>query len=70
MVPFTKSDTAKFAGVRAIYVGTGGDVVLSNIDGSGDAPHKNVPAGFVIPAAGANMIKSTGTTASDFVLWY
>jgi hypothetical protein len=69
MVAWAASNTNKFASVRGIYVGTGGDVVLSNIDGSGDVTHKNVQSGAVLPASGANMIKTT-STASDFVLWY
>ncbi|BBC70943.1 conserved hypothetical protein [Altererythrobacter sp. B11] len=51
---------------RAIYVGRGGDLALSDESG-GEAVWKNVPAGAVLPFRAA-MIRATGTTAADLVV--
>lgn len=50
---------------RAIYVGTGGDIVLVMADGT-SVTFKNVPTGMILPVTG-NLIKSTGTTATNLV---
>lgn len=51
---------------KAIYVGTGGDVVLRGIGSSTDVTFKNVPSGGEIMVR-ASHVRATGTTASDLV---
>jgi len=62
----TKSDTTTYA-LGPVYVGTAGDVVLLNGDSS-TALLKNVANGTFLPVI-AKGIMSTGTTASDFVIF-
>lgn len=52
----------------ALYVGTGGHVVLVDVDGD-SCTFKNVPDGGTIPAQ-TLIVKSTGTTATDIVAYY
>lgn len=66
-VEITKSDTDKFS-PAVLYVGTGGNVkVLSNKNQI--VTFKNVPDGSILYVM-VNMVYSTDTTASDFVLLY
>lgn len=51
---------------RAIYVGTGGDIVLRAIDGDADVVLKNIASGQVIDIR-ALYIRAAGTTAADLV---
>jgi hypothetical protein len=51
---------------KAIYVGTGGTVVLRGVDGASDVTFRNVPSGGVIDVR-ARCVRATGTTASDLV---
>jgi len=51
---------------KAIYVGTGGDLVVSSARTNSEVIFRNVPSGAVLdirPAA----VRDTGTTASDLV---
>lgn len=51
---------------KAIYVGTGGDLVVSSARTNSEVIFRNVPSGAVLdirPAA----VRETGTTASDLV---
>ena len=50
---------------RAFYVGTGGDVSMTDLRGT-NTTFKNVPTGAMIPV-GVLQIFATGTTASDIV---
>ena len=64
----TKSDTVDadppFAG---LYIGTGGTVVVIDINGV-SATYANVPNAYQLPVAGKRVM-STGTTASNIVGW-
>lgn len=51
---------------KAIYVGTGGDIVLRSIDSDTDVTFVNVPGGAILPVR-VQAIRNNGTTASDIV---
>ncbi|MDP2129988.1 MAG: hypothetical protein U0975_16335 [Erythrobacter sp.] len=53
---------------KAIYVGTGGDVVLRGIGSDQDVTFRNVPAGLDLMVR-ASHVRATGTTASDLVAY-
>ncbi len=63
----TKSDTATFSTTRNVYVGVTGDVTVTMATGS-IVTFPNVPVGTHLWQV--NQIRSTGTTASGFVLGY
>lgn len=65
----TKSDnTVLAAGMRGIFVGTGGDLAIVGEDGN-DEIFKNILSGTLLPV-GAKKVLSTGTTAADIVAIY
>lgn len=67
--PFTivPDDTAPLPTLpKAIYVGTGGALVLRGVDATADVTLKNVAAGQVIDVR-ASHVRATGTTAADLV---
>lgn len=51
---------------KAIYAGSGGDIVLRTVDSDNDVTFRNVPSGAILDLRVA-AIRSTGTTASDLV---
>lgn len=51
---------------RAIYVGTGGTLVLRAVDSAADVTLKNLSAGQVVDVR-ARYVRATGTTAADLV---
>lgn len=51
---------------KALYVGTGGVVILRGVDGSSDVTFKNVANGQVLDVR-AQYVRATGTTATDIV---
>lgn len=51
---------------RAIYVGTGGTLVLRAVDSAADVTLQNLAAGQVIDIR-ARYVRATGTTAADLV---
>lgn len=51
---------------KALYVGTGGTLVLRGATGTGDVTLKNVANGQVIDIR-AQYVRATGTTAADIV---
>ncbi len=53
---------------KAIYVGTGGDVVLRGIGSDQDVTFRNVPAGLALMVRALH-VRATGTTASDLVAY-
>jgi hypothetical protein len=61
------SDSADLSFIpKAIYVGTGGDLVVTSARTNSEVIFRNVPSGAVLdvrPAA----VRETGTTAADLV---
>lgn len=51
---------------KGIYVGSGGDVTLRGIEGSGDVTYRNLPDASYI-AVRARYVRATGTTASNLI---
>lgn len=63
----TPSDTAELPVVpKALYVGTGGALVVRGIGGAADVTFRNVASGQVIDVR-AQFVRATGTTAADIV---
>jgi len=54
---------------KALFVGTGGNVIARGIGGGADVLFKNVPAGSVLPLR-AQFVRATGTSAADIVALY
>jgi hypothetical protein len=54
---------------KALYVGTGGDVVVRGAGGGADVRFANVPDGTVIPFR-AVFVRATGTSAGDILALY
>lgn len=53
---------------RGLYVGTGGNVSVNDAYGTA-VIYKNVPDGTILPIQ-CSRVNSTGTTATDLVVWY
>ena len=51
---------------KAIYVGSGGHVVVRGVDATTDVVFANVPTGAIVDVR-ASHIRATGTTASNLV---
>ena len=67
--PFTviPSNTVPLATIpKALYVGTGGTVILRTPSGMADVTFSNVANGQILPVR-AQFIRATGTTAADIV---
>lgn len=63
----TPSDAAMLPMVpKALFVGTGGTIVLRGIDGASDVTFRNVASGQTIDVR-AQFVRATGTTAADIV---
>lgn len=54
---------------KALYVGTGGTIVMRGVADTGDQVWKNVPAGAVLRFR-AQYVRATGTTAGDMLALY
>ena len=66
----TKSDATVLSPVpRALYIGVGGDVVVTMAADGSDVTFANVPTGTKLPVR-VSKVKSTGTTASSIVALY
>jgi hypothetical protein len=61
------ADTTGLSGVRAVYVGTTGDVKIDGIDG-GTATFKAHPVGYLLCQPAKIYSTANGTTAADLVL--
>lgn len=66
MVAITKADADLPTVIRQLYVGTGGDVSLTDTAGN-TVPHKNVPSGSYLGPFFVTRVNATGTTAADMV---
>jgi hypothetical protein len=65
--PIVPSDTVAIAVLpKAIYVGTGGTVVLRGIDAAADVSFVNVASGQTIDVR-ASHVRATGTTAANLI---
>ncbi|MCW1401077.1 hypothetical protein OKA06_01565 [Novosphingobium sp. MW5] len=64
IVPNDANDLAVVT--KALYVGTGGNIVVRTVDATADVTFANVPTGTVLPVR-ARAIRATGTTASQIV---
>lgn len=51
---------------KALYVGTGGDIVLRPAGNDTDVVFRNVPSGFVL-AVRVSAVRGSGTSAADIV---
>jgi len=51
---------------KAIYVGTGGTLVLRGVEGTADVTFKNIANGQVLDVR-AQYVRITGTTAADII---
>lgn len=61
------SDSADLPAVtKALYVGTGGTVVVRPLNGAEDVVFRNVPDGGILDVR-VRAVRSTGTTAGDIV---
>ena len=54
---------------KALFVGSGGHLVLRGAGGGADVVFKNVADGTVLPVR-AQFVRATGTTAADIVGLY
>ena len=68
-VAVTPSDSTDLTYIsRALYVGTGGNIVVT-MAGGGDVTFSNIPDGSILPIR-VSRVKSTSTTASGIVNIY
>lgn len=66
--PVVPSDTVDLPNIgKALYVGTGGTIVMIGAGGSTPRTWLNVPDGAMIPFR-ASRIFATGTTATDMLV--
>ena len=66
-VAVTPSDSTVFYTTRALYVGTGGNLSVEDINGI--VAYANVPAGYILPVQ-VKAVRATGTTATNIVALY
>jgi hypothetical protein len=63
-------DTNALADIpKALFVGTGGDLVVRGVGGGADATFKNVQSGSILPLR-AQFVRASGTSAADIVALY
>jgi hypothetical protein len=66
----TPDDTNPLGNIpKAIYVGTGGTIVMCGVDDTVDQVWKNVPSGTVLPFRVA-YLRASGTSAADILALY
>ncbi len=69
-VPITPSDSAPLGTLpKAIYVGTGGDIVMRGKADTADQVWRNLPNGALVPFRAA-YVRAAGTTAADLLALY
>ncbi len=54
---------------KALFVGSGGTIVMRGAAGGSDQSWKNVPSGTILPFR-ARYVRATGTTAADILALY
>jgi hypothetical protein len=54
---------------KALFIGTGGNLVLRGSGGGADVTFKNLPSGSTL-AFRAEFVRAAGTTAADIVALY
>ena len=54
---------------KALFIGTGGHLVVRGVNGSADVTFRNLASGSVLPFR-PGFVRATGTTASDIVALY
>lgn len=54
---------------KALFVGSGGNLVLRGSGGGSDVTLRNIPSGSLIPFR-ASFVRATGTSAADIVALY
>lgn len=54
---------------KALFVGTGGTIVMRGAAGNSDQAWRNVQSGAILPFR-AQFIRATGTTAADILALY
>jgi len=65
--PVTPRDDADLPAVtKAIYVGTGGDIVLRPAKGDADVLFRGVPGGSILDVR-VRAVRASGTNAADIV---
>lgn len=69
-VPVVPHDSNAIADIpKALFVGTGGAIVMRGVAGGADQVWKNVPSGAVVPFR-AQYVRATGTSAADILALY
>ncbi|MBV8688414.1 MAG: hypothetical protein JOZ90_06775 [Alphaproteobacteria bacterium] len=69
-VAVAPSDSEPLAEIpKALFVGTGGDLVLRGAGGGDDSVWKNVEDGSILPFR-AEYVRASGTTAADILALY
>jgi hypothetical protein len=68
LVAITKNDSTVLETTRGLYVGSGGNVVVTDNTGA-DVTFTGVAAGTLLPIR-VTKVKSTNTTAADFMGLY
>ena len=64
----TPHNTNEIVAPRALYVGTGGNIVATGVDGV-SVTFSNVPSGTLLPIR-PKIVKATGTTATNILGLY
>jgi len=65
--PITPDDAANIPrATKAVYVGSGGNIVLRAVGSDADVVFRNVAAGSVL-AVRLSAVRATGTTANDLI---
>lgn len=65
--PVVPSDAGELVRLpKAIYVGTGGNLVVRPVDGNADVTFVNLPNGAILDVR-IVAVRATGTTAGDLV---
>lgn len=63
----TPSDSTVLATSRALYIGTGGNITVEDINAI--VTYVNVPSGYILPVQ-VKAVRATGTTATNIVALY